>query len=64
MPALILMYHDLAEDREHIPPGHRPYVLDPSTFRRQMRCVATSGPYHSDRIRVVLRRRAQHAPLH
>ena len=42
MPALILMYHDLAEDRVHIPPGHKPYVLDPSTFRRQMRCVATS----------------------
>src|SRR5262245_20744834 len=42
MPALILMYHDLAEDREHIRPGHRPYVLDPSTFRRQMYCVATS----------------------
>jgi peptidoglycan/xylan/chitin deacetylase (PgdA/CDA1 family) len=43
MAALILMYHDLAEDCAHISPGHRPYVLDPTTFRCQMGSVATSG---------------------
>jgi peptidoglycan/xylan/chitin deacetylase (PgdA/CDA1 family) len=42
MPALILMYHDLVEDYARVPPGHRPYVLDPSTFRRQMSAVADS----------------------
>jgi peptidoglycan/xylan/chitin deacetylase (PgdA/CDA1 family) len=36
------MYHDLAEDCEHVSPGHRPYVLDPLTFERQMHSVATS----------------------
>ena len=39
MPALILMYHDLAESLEGISPGHRPYVLDPKVFRRQMRAI-------------------------
>lgn len=40
MPALILMYHDLSEAPEHVPPEHRPYVLGASTFRRQMGFVA------------------------
>jgi peptidoglycan/xylan/chitin deacetylase (PgdA/CDA1 family) len=43
MPALILMYHDLSEDPARVPAGHRPYVLDTSTFRRQMSSVAASG---------------------
>src|SRR5262245_56542395 len=43
MPALILMYHDLAVSLEHVPPGHRPYVLDPLAFRGQMRAIATQG---------------------
>jgi peptidoglycan/xylan/chitin deacetylase (PgdA/CDA1 family) len=42
MPALILMYHDLAEDCERVSPGHRPYVLDPRTFNGQMHAVVTS----------------------
>jgi peptidoglycan/xylan/chitin deacetylase (PgdA/CDA1 family) len=43
MPALILMYHDLAADPGSAPAEHRPYVLDPVTFRRQMEQVARSG---------------------
>jgi peptidoglycan/xylan/chitin deacetylase (PgdA/CDA1 family) len=42
MPALILMYHDLSEDPARVPAGHRPYVLDTSTFRRQMHSVAAA----------------------
>jgi peptidoglycan/xylan/chitin deacetylase (PgdA/CDA1 family) len=42
MPALILMYHDLSEDLAEVSVGHRPYVLDPSTFCRQMNSVAAS----------------------
>jgi peptidoglycan/xylan/chitin deacetylase (PgdA/CDA1 family) len=42
MPALILMYHDLAEDQAHVPPEHRPYVLKTSTFHRQMGSAAAS----------------------
>jgi peptidoglycan/xylan/chitin deacetylase (PgdA/CDA1 family) len=43
VPALILMYHDLSDDLERVPPGHRPYVLDTSTFQRQIKTMATSG---------------------
>jgi peptidoglycan/xylan/chitin deacetylase (PgdA/CDA1 family) len=43
MPALIFMYHDLSDDLEQVPPGHRPYVLETSTFHRQADVVATSG---------------------
>jgi peptidoglycan/xylan/chitin deacetylase (PgdA/CDA1 family) len=43
MPALILMYHDLSEDLHQVVPGHRPYVLETSIFRRQMASVAASG---------------------
>lgn len=43
MPALILMYHDLADDYSHVPPGHRPYVLEPSIFRGQMHSVMAQG---------------------
>jgi len=43
MPALILMYHDLSEDPERVPAGHRPYVLATSTFHRQINSIATSG---------------------
>jgi peptidoglycan/xylan/chitin deacetylase (PgdA/CDA1 family) len=42
MPALILMYHDLSDDPAQVPPGHRPYVLETSTFCRQMNAVAAS----------------------
>jgi peptidoglycan/xylan/chitin deacetylase (PgdA/CDA1 family) len=42
MPALILMYHDLAESIVAVAPGHRPYVLAPAVFRRQMKLVAES----------------------
>jgi peptidoglycan/xylan/chitin deacetylase (PgdA/CDA1 family) len=42
MPALILMYHDIAETLQSIAPGHRPYVLDPKVFRRQMRAIVDS----------------------
>jgi peptidoglycan/xylan/chitin deacetylase (PgdA/CDA1 family) len=45
MPALILMYHDLAADPTVIAPGHRPYVLEPAVFHRQMAAViATALP--------------------
>jgi peptidoglycan/xylan/chitin deacetylase (PgdA/CDA1 family) len=43
MPALILMYHDLCEDPAQVPAGHRPYVLKPSTFRRQMDAVLSAS---------------------
>ena len=43
MPALILMYHDLAADGVDTPAGHRPYVLEPATFRAQMQRVAAQG---------------------
>src|SRR5262245_18628304 len=36
------MYHDLSEDCDHVPPSHKPYVLDPSIFRRQMSTVAAT----------------------
>jgi peptidoglycan/xylan/chitin deacetylase (PgdA/CDA1 family) len=42
MPALILMYHDLAESVTDVAPGHRPYVLAPAVFRRQMEHAAGS----------------------
>ena len=45
MPALILMYHDLAADPTVIASEHRPYVLEPTVFRRQMAAViATDLP--------------------
>ena len=45
MPALILMYHDLAADPTVIASEHRPYVLEPAVFRRQMAAViATDLP--------------------
>ncbi|MEO8324973.1 MAG: polysaccharide deacetylase family protein [Nitrospirota bacterium] len=46
MPALILMYHDLAgkeEGLECVPAGHRPYVLESLAFRLQVRTVAALG---------------------
>ena len=43
MPALIFMYHDLSGNCHHIPPGHRPYVLEPSIFRDQMHAVTAQG---------------------
>jgi peptidoglycan/xylan/chitin deacetylase (PgdA/CDA1 family) len=43
MPALILMYHDLAESLEGISLGHRPYVVDSNVFRRQMQAVVDAG---------------------
>jgi len=43
MPALILMYHDLSEALASVPPEHRPYVLDPAVFRRQMEAIVASG---------------------
>src|SRR6476660_2146259 len=43
MPALILMYHDLAQDVRKVTPRHRPYVLEPSGFSAQMQAVAALG---------------------
>jgi peptidoglycan/xylan/chitin deacetylase (PgdA/CDA1 family) len=43
MPALILMYHDLAENLTTVPPEHRPYVLEPTAFCRQMAAIGASG---------------------
>jgi peptidoglycan/xylan/chitin deacetylase (PgdA/CDA1 family) len=43
MPALILMYHDLAADPTASAPEHRPYVLAPAVFRRQMAAVVAAG---------------------
>ena len=43
MPALILMYHDVAEESATIPKGHRPYVLRPAAFREQMHAVAATA---------------------
>ncbi len=42
MPALILMYHDVSDDPDIFPAGHRPYVLEPGVFRRQMESIARS----------------------
>src|SRR5262245_6332164 len=42
MPALILMYHDLAADPTAIAREHRPYVLEPAVFRRQMAAVVAA----------------------
>ena len=42
MPALILMYHDLSDEPQSMPPEHRPYVLSPSTFERQLESIANS----------------------
>jgi peptidoglycan/xylan/chitin deacetylase (PgdA/CDA1 family) len=42
MPALILMYHDLAADPAAIVPEHRPYVLEPAVFRGQMAAVVAA----------------------
>src|SRR5881296_3721116 len=43
MPTLILMYHDLSDDLQLASPEHRPYVLKPSIFERQLQAVANSG---------------------
>lgn len=43
MPALILMYHDLAREPCSIVPGHLPYVLHPVTFESQMQSVASQA---------------------
>lgn len=40
MVALILMYHDVAESLTGVTPAHRPYVLEPAVFRRQMKLAA------------------------
>ena len=40
MPALVLLYHDIADDRGTVAPSHRPYVLECATFRHQMRSLA------------------------
>jgi peptidoglycan/xylan/chitin deacetylase (PgdA/CDA1 family) len=42
MPALILMYHDLCLDPRSATAEHRPYVLSPSTFERQLESVSKS----------------------
>ena len=42
MPALILMYHDLSDTPELVPPEHQPYVLTTATFRRQMEAIVAS----------------------
>ena len=39
MPALIFMYHDVAETLESIAAGHRPYVLDPNVFCRHAQSI-------------------------
>jgi peptidoglycan/xylan/chitin deacetylase (PgdA/CDA1 family) len=46
MPALILMYHDLAGSLRGIGAPHRPYVLDPRVFRRQVRAIANAGLFN------------------
>lgn len=43
MPALVLMYHDLAESIGDVASGHRPYVLAPAVFRSQMKLAAESS---------------------
>ena len=43
MPALILMYHDVCENFGSVVPGHRPYVLNPSDFHRQMDVAGSTG---------------------
>lgn len=40
--ALILMYHDIAEDFRSVPPDQQPYVLEPKVFHRQMQAVVES----------------------
>ena len=42
MPALILMYHDLAQSITEIAPEHRPYVLAPAVFHAQMKIAKAS----------------------
>jgi peptidoglycan/xylan/chitin deacetylase (PgdA/CDA1 family) len=36
------MYHDMADSVEGIVEGHRPYVLHPDAFRRQMRAIVAA----------------------
>lgn len=43
MPALILMYHDLAAEFQPVAPEHRPYVLNPLAFRSQLESVVQSS---------------------
>jgi len=43
MPALILMYHDLADSLFGVAPAHQPYVLAPAVFRWQMKFAAESA---------------------
>ena len=43
MPALILMYHDVAETLESVAAGHKPYVLDPRVFGWQMQAIVAAG---------------------
>ena len=47
MPALIFMYHDVGESLQGIAAGHRPYVLDPNVFCRQMRAIVDAGLLNS-----------------
>jgi peptidoglycan/xylan/chitin deacetylase (PgdA/CDA1 family) len=42
MAALILMYHDIANSVAGVAPAHRPYVLEPAVFHRQMKFAAAS----------------------
>jgi peptidoglycan/xylan/chitin deacetylase (PgdA/CDA1 family) len=43
MPALILMYHDLADDVRSTPREHRPYVISPLAFRRQLELIKSAA---------------------
>src|SRR5215475_6500426 len=42
MPALILMYHDLTVVPTAIAPEHRPYVVAPAVFHRQMAAIVAA----------------------
>lgn len=43
MRALILMYHDILPNSVSVPPAHRPYVLTPAVFERELRAVSESS---------------------
>lgn len=43
MPAAIFMYHDLAKSVAKVPTNHRPYVLNPQVFDRQLQIIKEKG---------------------
>jgi len=43
LPVPVLMYHDIADDPDVVPAGHRPYVVSSDAFRAHLRLLAILG---------------------